>query len=58
MCTCAEGKDERDYIILYTAVYNTVLIFPTNREYTTSHAQLHADKNEIPRKESIGDVSK
>jgi hypothetical protein len=56
MCTCAEGKDERDYIILYTVVYNMVPIFPTNREYTTLHAQLHADKNEIPRKESIGDV--
>ena len=58
MCTCAEGKDETDDMIMYAAVYNTVLIFVMNRDYSTFHARLHTDINEVPRKESIEDVSK
>lgn len=58
MCTCAQGKDETDDMIMYAAVNDMVLIFLMNIEYSTFHARLHTDKNEVPRKESIGDVSK
>lgn len=58
MCTFAEGKDETNDMIMYAALYNMVLIFLMNREYSTLHARLHTDINEVPRKESIRDVSK
>jgi hypothetical protein len=58
MCTCAEGKDETDDTIMYAAVYNMVLIFLMNREYSTLHARLYTHTNEVPRKESMGDISK
>jgi hypothetical protein len=58
MCTCAEGKDETDDMIMYAAVCNKVIIFLMNREYSILHAWLHTDIYEVPRNESIGDVSK
>lgn len=58
MCTRAEGKDETDDTITYAAVYNMVFIFLMNREYSILHARLHTDTNEVPRKESIRDISK
>lgn len=58
MCTCAEGKDETYDMVMYAIAYNMVLIFLMNREYNTLHARLHTDKDEVPRKESVGDVSK
>jgi len=58
MCTRAEGKDETDDTIMYAAVYNMVFIFLMNREYSILHARLHTDTNEVPRKESIRDISK
>jgi len=48
----------RHDMIMYAAVCNIVLIFLMNRDYSTLHARLQRDINEVPRKESIQDVSK
>ena len=46
----------RHDIIMYAVVLDMVLIFLMNREYSTLHALFHTDINEVPRKESIGEI--